>query len=141
VLPCGTDGRKQQWLPKRQGNTFELIDTDGLCLEVKDQSRANDAKVVLNPCTGASNQLWSIEALRQHDYETLYQADKQRYSWVGNPPDPQYPHAVEVESGRQICRASDTAWIGIVYGGACLGKTYDGESFITKEYEGLFQAP
>jgi microsomal dipeptidase-like Zn-dependent dipeptidase len=138
---CSPGNQNQQWLSERRGNTFLLIDNSGLCLEVKQQSRADGAKVDLNICTGASNQLWSIDALRQKDYETLYQADKQRYSWVSNPPDPLYPYAVGVEAGRQICRAKDTAWIGVIYGEECLGKTYDSEPFETPRYEGLFQAP
>lgn len=141
VKPCITDHHNQVWLPERRGNMFLLIDNDGLCLEVKDQSRADGAQVELNTCTGASNQLWSVEALRQNDYETLYQADKQRYAWVRNPPDPHYPHAVEVDSGRQICRAKDVAWLGVIYGEECSGNTYGGKPFVTTEYEGLFQAP
>lgn len=141
AMPCSPGDQNQQWLPERHGNTFLLIGNDGLCLEVKNQSRSDGAKVDLSLCTGASNQLWSIEALRQEDYETLYQADKQRYSWVSNPPDPLYPYAVGVKDGRQVCRAKDTAWIGVVYGEECFGKTYDGEPFETAQYEGLFQAP
>jgi Ricin-type beta-trefoil lectin domain-like len=119
---------------------FLLVDNKGLCLEVRNQSRAEEAKVELNLCTGASSQLWSLESLRQNDYEILYQADKHRYNWISSPPDPVYPYPVEVEDARQICRAQNTAWIGVILAGQCAGKTYEGVPFGAAEYESLFQA-
>jgi hypothetical protein len=141
AIPCASGDEKQQWLPERHGNTFLLIDNHGQCLEVRGQSRADGAKIEVDTCNGASNQLWSIDSLRQSDYETLYQADKRRFSWVANPPDPLYPYPVEVENGRQICRAESTGWLGVVLGEECVGKTYEQVQFSTTEYESLFQSP
>jgi hypothetical protein len=138
--PCGSGNANQDWHPERWGNAFRLIGSSGRCLEIKDQSRADGAKIRESACTGASNQLWSAEVLRHSDYETLYQADKDRQAWLSASTKP-YPYAVEVDAGRQICRAADTFWVGIVYGQECVGKTYSGQLASTSQYEGLYQAP
>lgn len=138
--PCSLSDLNQEWRPERSGNTFQLIGLSGQCLEVKDQSRADGAEIREGVCTGASNQLWSVEALRQNDYETLYQADKQRYAWLPAPA-ASYPYAVEVDDGKQVCRAADALWLGIVYGQQCIGKTYGGQPAATMQYQGLYQAP
>jgi microsomal dipeptidase-like Zn-dependent dipeptidase len=138
--PCSPGNPNQEWHPERWGNTFRLIGYFGRCLGVKDQSRADGAEIREQSCTGASNQLWSVEALRQSDYETLYQADKNRYEWLSSATE-SYPYEVEVDAGRQICRAASEFWLGIVHGQQCVGKTYTGQTTETLLYEGLYQAP
>ena len=136
--PCREGSSEQEWQPKRLGNTFQLIGPTEQCLEVKDQSRADGVAIREATCTGASNQLWSIESLRQNDYETLYQADKNRYSWKS---DAGGDFPVEADVGKQICRATNGYWLGIVYGQQCVGKTYAGQPAATAQYQGLYQAP
>jgi microsomal dipeptidase-like Zn-dependent dipeptidase len=55
--PCSPGNPNQEWIPKRLGNTFELIGYFELCLGVNGQSRAEGAKILEQDCTGASNQL------------------------------------------------------------------------------------
>jgi microsomal dipeptidase-like Zn-dependent dipeptidase len=138
--PCKAGDLRQQWKPRRRGNTFELIDVFENCMEVKDQSRNSGAEVRGASCSGASNQLWSVEVLRQNDYELLYQADKDRFDWSNSASDRGYPFPVEVRPQLQICSASAGSWLGMVYGTQCVGKTYDGEVASTTEFERLFQA-
>jgi hypothetical protein len=88
-------------------------------------------------CNGASNQLWSIEALRQNDYELLYQADLNHVAWQTTSSAGFY--TVEVRDGSSICRASGNQWIGVVRGGECAGLTYDGEPATTDQFNVLYQ--
>jgi len=138
--PCDPGNSNQKWHPERFGNTFQLIGYFGRCLGLKDQSRADGAKILEQACTGASNQLWSVEALRQSDYETLYQADKHRTNWLSSATG-LYQNSVEVDPGRQLCRAANELWLGVVEGKQCVGKTYSGGAAATSLYEGLYQAP
>jgi microsomal dipeptidase-like Zn-dependent dipeptidase len=136
---CDPADHNQEWEPCRSGNTFELIGSAETCVAVKDQSRADGAEIVEDPCTGAANQLWSIEALRSRDYESLFQADRGRYAWLTSKTT-DYPHAVFVDSERQICKG-DTGWLGTIHGHECVGKTYDGRWTSTTMYLGLYQTP
>jgi len=138
----------QIWDAQRSGNTFNLVAKhSNLCLEVRDQSRKDGAAIQQAKCTGASNQKWSIESLRKDDFERLYQADKKRipqgtrvFDWLDSSTD-DYPIAVAVDGSRQICTSTDGQdWIGIVAGGECVGKTYDGAAVVTLRFKGLYQA-
>ena len=138
--PCSPGNPNQEWSFKRSGNTFELISYFGQCLGVHGQSRADGAKVLEQACTGASNQLWSVESLRQDDYETLYQEDRDREDWLPTATDA-YPNAVEVDNGKPICRALNESLLGIVQGQQCVGKTYAGQPAASPMYQRLYQAP
>jgi hypothetical protein len=79
-------------------------------------------------------------ALRQSDYETLYQADRHRTNWLSSATG-LYQNSVEVDAGRQICRAANELWLGVVQGKQCVGETYSGRAAATPLYEGLYHAP
>jgi hypothetical protein len=111
-----------------------------MCLEVKGQSRADGVEIQENVCTGASNQLWLSEVLRRNEYETLYQADKNRCAWLTTPDD-SLPYGVEVTPQERICRAADAHWLGVIRVDQCVGKTYEGRPAATSRYETLYQAP
>src|SRR5262249_52925960 len=117
----------QHWQAVRSGNTFSLrARHSGLSLTVADQSRGNGALVQQEVFNGASNQRWEIESLRENDYEILYQADKGRIAWLTEP-DLEHPIAVTVDGVRGVCRSLEaTAWVGVVSGSQCRGKTYTG---------------
>jgi microsomal dipeptidase-like Zn-dependent dipeptidase len=132
--------RHQKWEAIRSGNTFSLrAQHSGLSLTVANQSRGNGALVQQDVFNGASNQLWEIESLRENDYEMLYQADKGRTAWLTEP-DTEHPMAVTVDGVRGVCRSlEETAWVGVVSGSQCVGKTYTGISVTTTSFERLFQ--
>ena len=137
---CKAGNDAQVWDARRTGNTFQLIAQSNLCAEVKGQSRKSGAGVRQQTCNGASNQLWSVEALRQDDHELLYQADLERYAWLEHSSG-RYPHPIEVREGSSICRATEGRWLGIVSGAECVGRTYSGEPAATRRFEGLYQMP
>ncbi|HKX29101.1 MAG TPA: RICIN domain-containing protein [Blastocatellia bacterium] len=134
-------GRHQKWEAIRSGNTFSLRALhSGLSLTVADQSRANSAAVQQEPFDGASDQLWEIESLRENDYELLYQADRGRIAWRTEP-DVLHPVAVTVDGTRSVCRSLDAAaWVGVVSGNQCVGRTYNGAPAATASFERLFQS-
>src|SRR5262249_9743456 len=136
-----TDSSDQHWTLARLGNTFSIVGGNGLCLEVRDQSREEGAAVQLAECTHASNQLWTIDSHRADDFERLYQADKDLLKWQ-SAPTAEFPVVVTVDDRRAICR-SDTPehWIGLVDGPMCVGKTYDGSPTGSQHFQVLYQAP
>jgi len=137
---CG--GRTNEtWNLKRVGNTFHIIPSQStLCLEVADQSRKDGARIRLVDCSNASNQLWTIDSRRTADFERLYQADKNRYTWQSMPT-PDFPVIVSVDGSRSICRSRDTElWIGVVKDNLCVGKTYAGTPATTSAFDKLYQA-
>ena len=139
---CENSNDYQDWRPTRIGNTFHLkAKTTAECLEVMNQSREDGARVQLAGCTGASNQLWSIDSLRANDYEKLFQADRNHYAWLDQSNDT-FSDAVRVsdESGI-ICRSHDSkSWIGLVVGNQCVGQTYDRVPATTINFQQLYQA-
>jgi hypothetical protein len=138
---CTDTSKNQRWHIERTGNTFHLMpEQSGLCLEVRDQSRENRAKIVLANCSTASNQLWVIDSLRKRDFERLYQEDKNRYAWQTRAT-AEFPLAVSVDGSRSICSSRDSElWIGVVIGNSCVGKSYAGTAVTTVEFDGLYQA-
>jgi microsomal dipeptidase-like Zn-dependent dipeptidase len=133
-------GNNQRWMALRSGNTFALqAQHSGLCLTVPGQSRSG-VQLQQDTCNGAAHKLWSIEALRQGDYEMLYQADLDRTAWLGAP-DSAHPEAVTVDGTRSVCRSTDTAqWLGLVAGGQCVGRDYAGVAVSSGSFERLFEA-
>lgn len=141
----------QIWDAQRSGNTFSLMlakHVGNLCLGVRDQSREDGAAIQQEKCTAASNQKWSIESLRKDDFEKLYQADKKQFpklelnvfDWLDSDT-ADYPIPVTVDDSRQICKSTDGQnWIGVVTGGECVGKTYDGAPVTTARFKKLYQA-
>ncbi len=136
--PC-SDDPAQLWRAERAGNTFALRVPSGQCLEVASQSRADGAALRLADCTGAANQRWQIESLRAADHERLYQADRNRITWLAAA-DPGHPLAATVDGTREICRAVEGHWPGVVTGEACTGRAYDGTPATTRAFERLFQS-
>jgi microsomal dipeptidase-like Zn-dependent dipeptidase len=137
---CG--GRTNQtWNLKRVGNTFQMMPSQSiLCLEVANQSRKDGARIRLADCSGASNQLWNIDSRRTADFERLYQADKNRYTWQGMPT-VDFPVITGVDGSRWICRSRDAElWIGVVKGKLCVGKNYAGAPASTSVFDELYQA-
>ena len=139
---CANANDNQQWFAERVGNTFHLHPHDRtFCLEVKDQSRHEGARIVVARCTTASNQLWVIDSLRSRDFEILYQADKNRYQWLPHP-GAEFSLAVAADSVHFICRSHDPEqWIGVIGGSVCTGKTYTDVPATTIEFDQLYQAP
>jgi len=70
----------------------------------------------------------------------LYQADKGRYLWSDTMPS-SHPYPVKVDADRQICRAVNDRWLGVVSGRQCVGKSYTGHPAATAQYQALFQTP
>ena len=137
---CG--GRTNQtWNLKRVGNTFHMIPgRSNLCLAVADQSRKDGARIRLADCSSASNQLWTIDSGRTADFERLYQADKNRYTWQSMPTT-EFPVVVSVDGSRSICRSRDAElWIGVVRDNLCVGKAYAGAPATTSAFDELYQA-
>jgi microsomal dipeptidase-like Zn-dependent dipeptidase len=134
-------GENQTWSLQRIGNTFRMIASNSsLCLEVPGQSRDDNINVQQSDCSGASNQLWTIDSMRITDFERLYQADKGRIMWQSMQT-PDFPIVVTADGLRPICRSHGRErWIGVLTANACVGKTYDGTPATTSEFEQLYQA-
>jgi hypothetical protein len=111
-----------------------------LCLGVREQSRDDHARVQLEPCTGASSQLWSIDSLRGNDFENLFQADRDRIAWQPDAAS-DYPVLVTVDGSRAICRTrtSDHS-VGVLVGGSCVGRSHEREPIRAADFEVLYQA-
>ena len=141
VVQATCFGNKNQiWTHKRVGNTFQLTPLDAnLCLSVPDQNRKDGVAVRLVQCDRASDKLWSVESLRSHDYELLYQAEKGHTQWLVRS-NLDYPIPVTVDDIRPICRSRADRWLGVVTGKMCVGRTYAGNPASTSDFEQLLQA-
>jgi microsomal dipeptidase-like Zn-dependent dipeptidase len=131
----------QEWREARIGNSFNVqAGAADLCLEVGRESRSDGTVIREQPCTGAANQLWSIDALRENDFERLYQTRARGTTWAITAT---ATHSLPVlVGGRAICRSTDaTHWLGTVDGTECLGTTYSGEQVRSPDFETLFQSP
>lgn len=140
VDACGS-APNQVWKKERHGNTFRLIAKHGgLCLEVKDQSRKFGAPVQQSKCTGAANQHWTIDALREDDYERLYQADRHRVAWIASAT-AGFPIPVSADGTRPVCRStSGEVVLGAVESGECSGQGRGGSPARSAHFEVLHQA-
>lgn len=138
LTTCDTDLRLL-WTGVRTGNTFRLRTAGDLCLEIPRDSRKENVAAQLVPCTGASNQQWSIEALRRDDYLRLYQSDQGRVQW-SSAADPLYLEPVTLGDSA-ICRSADAVqWLGLIDGITCVGTDFAGRPANTRTFEQLYQA-
>lgn len=134
--PC-SGAEDQSWQTTRVGNTFQLLSVGyGRCLEVRDQSREEGAELFLTKCSTASNQLWTIEALRQDDYELL-QSVAGSVAWYSNS-DAVPTNAVVAAANDlgPVCTfENDENILGIAIGGVCSGRSQDGVSQQSKQFK------
>lgn len=112
VLEPRQGARNQLMTVIRDGNTFRLRGAHSeRCLEVPDDSRNDDVAIEQAACTGAAIQQWTIDARRQDDFERLYQAEKNAFTWATSASG-QYPLPVTIGALR-ICRSNDAQqWLG-----------------------------
>lgn len=131
----------QVWKTTRLGNTFSLTARhSGLCMEVRDQSRDEDARVQQSLCSGAANQQWTIDALREQDYERLYQADRHRVTWTVSE-SAGSPIPVSADGTKSICRSPAAQIVlGVVDDGECAGQTVSGGRARSAQFEVLYQS-